>query len=67
MVSPRINALNVNKFLGLWWLKTASEWLMDLRKEEEEISWVVIRLLEERLWMMIWAWIWWSWRIVLEP
>jgi len=40
---------------------------MDLRKEEEEISWVVIRLLEERLWMMIWAWIWWSWRIVLEP
>lgn len=39
---------------------------MNLHKDEEEINWVVMRLLEERLRRRIWAWICWSWRVVLE-
>ena len=39
---------------------------MDLREEETEINRVLRLLLEERLQWRIWAWIWRSWRVVLE-
>ena len=38
----------------------------NLREEEAEIKRVVRLVLEERLRRRIWAWIWRSWRVVLE-